>query len=56
MLSELFGYLAEIFGIKQKNDVFVGLSQLKEKQQPVKKVKAKKQNKEVKISDLMRGC
>lgn len=55
MLSDLFSYLAEIFGMNQRNDVYVGLSQLKEPQQPVKKVKAKKQNKEVKISDLMRG-
>lgn len=56
MLADLFNYLAEIFLLKDKNDVFVGLSQLKQTQKPAKKVKAKKQNKDIKISDLMRRC
>ena len=50
-------WFADIFSINKKDNTLIGLSQLKETQETVKeikKIKIKKE-KEVKISDLIRG-
>ena len=56
MIIGLFNWFQELFFCKSKNTSFIGLSQLKEAKEPVYNtdIKAKK-NKDIKISDLMRG-
>lgn len=54
IFSHLIAWINELFFFKKKDNVLIGLSQLKEAKEPVSEIKAKK-NREIKISDLIRG-
>lgn len=53
-MNELIKFLQDIFMIKETAPHSVGLSQFKRETVPVKTQPEKKQNKEIKLSDLMR--
>ncbi len=56
MFQDIIGILKDLFMLDSKSSSIVGLTQLKAAKDPVKKsVKVKKNNKDIKISDLMRG-
>lgn len=52
----MLNIIKEIFGISRKQEVYVGLSQLRHSEKPIeKKPVVKKKNKELKLSDIMKG-
>lgn len=54
-MNQIINFLKEIFMLKEDESTLVGLSQLKVSKQAVKATTEPKKNKEMKISDLMRG-
>lgn len=55
-IMNIINWLSDLFLVNKTDNNLIGLSQLKEKQIfPKQTVKIKKKNKEIKISDLMRG-
>jgi len=55
-MSKFFGWIADLFMLNDKEDTYIGLSQLRTVKQPVDVIKPTvKQTKDIKISDLMRG-
>ena len=55
MISNLIKYFEEMFFINKKDNALIGLYRLDKEKPPVKAVKKEKKNKEIKISQLMRG-